>query len=238
MQLDVFFTPEELAGADLRGHVAVVIDVLRATSVIAQALSSGARAIYPVGATEEAVRLGQNLDRSELILCGERGGLRIEGFDLGNSPLEFTPDAVAGRTLVMRTTNGTPALVAASTAARTLAASFLNLGAVAKAIAADEAITIICAGRERHFALEDAVCAGMLIERTTKGRAKKFEMNDAARAALALAKRFGADLDAMMRDSAAGRQLTAIDHDHDVVYCAGIDQLDVVPKLEDRRITA
>ena len=104
MKLEVFFTPAEVAGADLREHVAVVIDVLRATSVITQAIASGARMIHPVGTTEEAVRLGQNLDRSELILCGERGGLRIEGFDLGNSPLEFTPDVVADRTLVMTTT--------------------------------------------------------------------------------------------------------------------------------------
>ena len=237
MRLDAFFTPDEMDGAELRDQVAVVVDVLRATSVITQALASGARMIYPVSTTEEAVRLGQNLDRSELILCGERAGLRIEGFDLGNSPLEFTPDAVSGRTLVMRTTNGTPALVAASTAERTLAASFLNLSAVARSVADDEAITIVCAGRERRFALEDAVCAGMLVERVMKGRAKQLEMNDGAIAALALAKRYAGDLDAMMRDTAAGRQLTQIGHEHDVVYCAGVDQLDAVPKLEDRRIT-
>ena len=238
MKLEVYFTPDELAGVDLREHVAVVVDVLRATSVIAQALASGARVIYPAGTTEEAVRLGQNLDRGELILCGERGGRRIEGFDLGNSPLEFTPDAIADRTLVMTTTNGTPALIAASTAKRTLAASFLNLGAVAKSIADAEAIAIVCAGREKRFALEDAVCAGMLIERVTKARAHDdAKMNDGARAALALAGCYAGDLDAMLRATAAGRQLIDIGHDHDVVYCAGIDQLDVVPKLEDRRIT-
>jgi 2-phosphosulfolactate phosphatase len=216
----------------------VVIDVLRATSVIAQAIASGARMIYPAGSTEEAVRLGQNLDRSELILCGERGGLRIEGFDLGNSPLEFTPDAVDDRILVMATTNGTPALVAASTARRTLAASFLNLGAVADAVADEEAVTMICAGREKRFALEDAVCAGMLVDRLLKGRTKEMELNDGALASVGLAKRFGPDLDAMMRDTEAGRQLIDIGHDYDVVYCAGVDQLDVVPRLEDRRITA
>ena len=237
MRLEVYFTPDELTGADIREHVAIVIDVLRATSVIAQAIASGARVIYPAGTTEEAVRLGQNLDRSRLILCGERGSLRIEGFDLGNSPLEFTPDAVADRTLVMTTTNGTPALVAASAARRTLAASFLNLGAVAKELAGADAVTIICAGREGHFALEDAVCAGMLVERVTEAGGTH-SLNDGASAALALAKRFGADLDAMMRDTAAGRQLIDLGHDHDVVYCAGVDQLDVVPRLEDRRITA
>ena len=238
MKLEVHFTPDEVAGADLREHVAIVVDVLRATSVITQAIASGARLIYPVGTTEEAVRLGQNLDRSQLILCGERGGLRIEGFDLGNSPLEFTPDAVQDRTLVMTTTNGTPALVSAASARRTLALSFLNLGAVVHAVAGEKTIALVCAGRERRFALEDAVCAGMFIERVLKGRAKKHVLNDGAHAALALAKRFADDLDAMMRATAAGRQLIDIGHEHDLVYCAGLDQLDVVPKLEDRRITA
>lgn len=237
MKLEVFFTPDGAIGADIRGHFAVVIDVLRATSVMAQALASGARAIYPAADMEEAVRLGQNLDRAELILCGERRGLRIEGFDLGNSPLEFTPDAVAGRTLVMATTNGTPAMVAASAAARVYAASFLNLGGVARAVADADAVTIICAGREKHFALEDAVCAGMLAERIMEGR-DPIESNDGVTAAVALGRRFATDLDAMMRDTAAGRQLIEIGQEHDVVYCAGVDQLDIVPRLEDRRITA
>jgi 2-phosphosulfolactate phosphatase len=238
VKLEVHFTPDELAGVDIREHHAVVIDVLRATSVIAQALASGARVIYPAATTEEAVRLGQNLDRSELILCGERGGLRIEGFDLGNSPLEFTPDAIGERTLVMTTTNGTRALIAASMAKRTLSASFLNLGAVVRSVADADAITIVCAGRERRFALEDAVCAGMMVERLAGGSSGEHELNDGAIAALALARRFGDDLDAMLRSTAAAKQLIAIGQEHDVVYCAGIDTLDVVPVLEDRRITS
>lgn len=237
MKLEVFFTPDEMGGADIREHVAVVIDVLRATSVMAQAIASGARGIYPAGSMEEAVRLGQNLDRSELILCGERRGLRIEGFDLGNSPLEFTPDTVGNRTLVMATTNGTPAMVAASAASRVYAASFLNLGAVASAVGDADAVTIVCAGREKRFALEDAVCAGMLAERIMEGR-DAVELDDGAMAALTLAKRYAADLEGMMRDTAAGRQLIDIGQEPDLVFCAGVDQLDVVPRLEDRRITA
>ena len=237
MNLQVFFTPDELDGSEIRRHVAVVIDVLRATSVIAQAIASGARAIYPVGSMEDAMRLVQNLDRQDLLLCGERRGLRIEGFDLGNSPLEFTPDAVEDHTRVMATTTGTPALVAASAATRTLAAAFLNLEAVAASVASEETVTIVCAGREGRFALEDAVCAGMLVERLTRG-AKSAELDDGAMAAVVLAKRHAPHLDDMMRGTAAGRQLIEIGHDHDLVYCAGVDQLDVVPRLEERRITA
>ena len=238
MRLQVFFTPEELTGADIRDHVAVVVDVLRATSVIAQAIASGAREIYPAGSMEEALRLAQNLDRPDLLTCGERRGRRIEGFDLGNSPLEFTPEAVADRTLVMATTNGTPALVAASAAKRTLAAAFLNLGAAAAAVAGEEAVSIVCAGRERHFSLDDGVCAGMLVERLIGGDAKSAQLDDGAMGSLALAKEYAGRLEEMMRGTAAGRQLIEIGREDDLAYCAKVDQLDVVPRLEDRRITA
>ena len=238
MILDVFFVPDELSGSDIREHVAVVIDVLRATSVITQAIASGARAIYPVGSMEEAVRLGQNLDRPDRLLAGERRGARIEGFDLGNSPLEFTPEVVGGRALVMATTNGTPALVAASSAKRTLAGSYLNLAAVADSIADEDAVAIVCAGREGRFALEDAVCAGLLVDRLRGGRNGEDGLNDGASAALALAERYREDLVGMMQNTTAGRQLIEIGHLEDLAFCARLDHLDVVPRLEDRRITA
>jgi 2-phosphosulfolactate phosphatase len=237
VRIEVFFTPAELSGADIREHAAAVIDVLRATSVIAQAIASGARAIYPAGSMEEAIRLSQNLDRQDLLLCGERRGLAIEGFDLGNSPLEFTPEVVGDRTLVMATTNGTPALVAASSATRTLAASYLNLGSVAAALAEEGSVAIVCAGREKHFALEDAVCAGLLVDRLL-GRRKRRDLNDGAVAALALANRYADDLNGMMQNTDAGRQLIEIGHLDDLAVCARLDHLDVVPRLEERRITA
>lgn len=239
MQLDVFFTPEELAGADIAGHTAVVIDVLRATSTITEATANGARAIYPVDTMEEAVRLGQNLGREGLLLCGERKGVKIEGFDLGNSPLEFTREAVEDRVLVMATTNGTPALVAAAAARRTLPASFLNLSAVAAEIAEDDAVAVICSGRESRFALEDAVCAGMLARRLMEMTGHDDdEPNDGAAAAIALANRWAEELVGVLRRSAAGRHLIEIGHEDDVVHCASVDLFDVVPRLEDRRITA
>lgn len=238
MQLDVFFTPPELAGATISEHTAVVIDVLRATSTIAQAMASGARTIYPVGGMDEAVRLAQNLDRDTVLLCGERKGIRIEGFDLGNSPLEFEPDVVSGKTLVMATTNGTPALVAAGSARRVLAASFLNLSAVAKEVEDEEAVAVVCAGRENRFALEDAVCAGMLVDRLMGDAAGTGEaMNDGAAAALALARRYADELEQLLPRTAAGRQLIGIDREEDLAYCARVDTLDVAPRLEDRRVT-
>ena len=131
MRIDVFFTPREL-NRQLTGRVAAVIDVLRATSTIVEALANGARSVYPAATMDDAVRLAQSLGRKEVLLCGERGSRKIEGFDLGNSPLEFTREAVADKVVVMTTTNGTPALVAGSTADRCVVASFLNLSAAAR----------------------------------------------------------------------------------------------------------
>src|SRR5207253_7702905 len=167
--LQAYFTPAKVKATDLTGRVAVVIDVLRATSTMIEALANGARTIFPVATIDEAVRLGQNLDRTATLLCGERKSVRIEGFDLGNSPFEFTDDAVAGKALVMSTTNGTRAVLCAADARRALVASLLNLDAVAQAVAEDgDDVAIICAGREQRFALEDAVCAGLIAERVRR----------------------------------------------------------------------
>ena len=117
MRLDVILTPAEITPADLTDRPVVVLDILRATSSIVQALSAGARAIYPVASIEDALRLANTFGRDEVLLCGERKCVRIEGFDLGNSPAEFTREKVAGKILVMSTTNGTAAMALGATAA-------------------------------------------------------------------------------------------------------------------------
>src|SRR5690606_10616469 len=106
MRLDVFVTPGEIAAPALAGRTVVVLDILRATTSIVEALNAGARSVFPVGSIEEALRLANNFGRDEVLLAGERRCLPIEGFDLGNSPREFTEDRVGGKTIVMTTTNG------------------------------------------------------------------------------------------------------------------------------------
>lgn len=238
MRLEVRFTPGELVPAELANQTAVVIDALRATSTIVEALANGARAVFPQGSIDEAVRLAQNLGRENVLLCGERRGLRIEGFDLGNSPLEFTPERVASKVLVMTTTNGTATLLTAGAARRTLVASFLNLGAVAEALAAgSDPVTIICAGREGRFALEDAVCAGALVLRVQELSGEELVTNDAAVAAMALARDRAASPVELLRETAAGKSLIEAGFEADVEYCAAIDRHRVVPELRDRQIT-
>jgi 2-phosphosulfolactate phosphatase len=231
----VFLTLQEADGAVLQDHTAVVIDVLRASSTIVTALAAGAQAIYPVVSTEEAIKLATSLGRDDTLLAGERRGLKVEGFDLGNSPREFTPETVGGKRVVMSTTNGTRALVTVAGAEHVLVASFLNLSAVAAACADAERLAVVCAGREGRFSIDDAVCAGMLLGRLKERLGGTLEVEDAGRAVLMLAEAFGVD-DALFTDAAAGRALAEIGMLDDVAWCVRVDVEELVPKLKERII--
>jgi len=240
MKIDVYFTPLGLNAGDLAGRGVVVIDVLRATSSIVTALSAGAKAVVPAATSEEAVRLTANLEKDGIVLAGERRMVKIEGFGLGNSPREMTREAVGGKTVYLATTNGTPALVAAQGGDPVLVAAALNFSAVAeraRAVFAERRdLVIICAGRERQFALEDAYTAGRLVKAVKKG-ARKVALNDAAQVSLDLAGQQGGWEDAFDASDAA-RQLFEVGLGDDVAYCAHPDRFNVVPVYADRRITA
>ncbi len=240
MKIDVYFTPLGLNAGDLTGRGVVVIDVLRATSSIVTALSAGAKAVVPAASSEEAVRLTANLEKNGIVLAGERRMVKIEGFGLGNSPREMTREAVGGKTMFLATTNGTPALVAAQGGDPVLVAAALNFSAVAeraRALWAERGdLVIICAGREKQFALEDAYTAGRLIKTVKKG-ARKVTLNDAAQVSLDLAGQQGGWQDAFDASDAA-RQLVETGLGEDVAYCARPDRFRVVPVYADRRITA
>ncbi|MEO5510319.1 MAG: 2-phosphosulfolactate phosphatase [Longimicrobiales bacterium] len=236
MKIDVAFTAGESGGSALTDRTAVVIDVLRATSTIVHALVNGAKHVLPVGTVAEAAMKKNELGRDTALLCGERGAEPIPGFDLGNAPAEFTAEAVGGRMLVMTTTNGTPALVATSGAKICLVAALLNVDAVARRIIEiGNDVTIVCAGREGRFALEDAVCAGVLVQRLRTARRVPLQLDDGAHAALTLASR-SRDMRATLRRSAAGRALRELGRGDDVTFCAQVDLHDAVPVFEQYRI--
>jgi 2-phosphosulfolactate phosphatase len=242
MKIDVYFNPLGLNTGDLAGRAVLVIDVLRATSTIVTALAAGAKAVVPAASSEEAVRLTSNLEKNGFVLAGERRSLKIEGFGLGNSPREMTPEAVGGKTLFLATTNGTPALLVAQGGDPVLVAAAQNFSAVAERartlFAARGDLVIICAGREKQFALEDAYTAGRLIKAVKKGiPPKKLALNDAALVSLDLAAQQGGWQDAF-RASDAARQLSEAGLGDDVAYCANPDRVHVVPVYADRRITA
>jgi 2-phosphosulfolactate phosphatase len=236
MRIDAFFMVDEVDPSLLAGATVVVVDVVRATTTITEALANGARGIYPTASTEEAVKLAASLGRDDTLLCGERKGAKVEGFDLGNSPREFTRATVEGKRLVMSTTNGTRAFVAGAEADRILACAFTNLGAVARAVAGVERLVVLCAGRESRFSLDDALCAGWLVERVRAGAAAPPSLNDAARAALTLASVLKPDR-GLLAETTGGQTLLAIGLGDDLDLCAEMDRHDIVPELRDQVIT-
>ena len=235
MKIHVAFTSSERGPLSTAGHTSVVLDVLRATSTIVHALVNGAPRVIPVASVEDAVKRKEEIGRDASLLCGERDALPIPGFDLGNSPEEFTTEAVDGRALIMTTTNGTPALLSTAGSAATLVGSLLNVGAVARhVIALGNDVLIVCAGREGRFALEDACAAGVLAERIAATR--RVRLDDGGRAAVTLAGRYGRNLELALKRSAAGRALSRLGRGRDVTFCAQLDLHDVVPVYENYRI--
>jgi 2-phosphosulfolactate phosphatase len=233
VRLDVAFTPAESRGL-VAGRTVVVIDVLRATSTIAHALVNGARYVIPVGGVDEAARKVEQLGRDAVLLCGERHALPIKGFHLGNSPLEFTREAIAGRTLLMTTTNGTVALLAAASASAIYTGALLNVSAVAQRIITENNDTLLlCAGREGSFAAEDAVCAGR-IAGIIRRRVRRLQGNDAMRAASRLARR--PITPRLLAETAAGSRLREIGRSDDLAFCAQEDLHNVVPVFDGHRI--
>jgi 2-phosphosulfolactate phosphatase len=218
VRVHVAFTPAEAAEAP----VGIVVDVLRATSTIAQALSSGYRRVLCCADVEEAKRL--RAAEGDGVLAGERKCLRIPGFDLGNSPSEFA--SAIGETVILTTTNGTRALVtAAARCERVLAASLLNLdAAVAAAREHDGDVAVFCAGVRGEFAMDDAYVAGRLV--TALGG----DPTDAAAAAVRLSQSFDSPEEAL-RASQSARNLVNAGLEEDIAWCARESTLDVVPRL-------
>jgi 2-phosphosulfolactate phosphatase len=241
MTIEVAFTPAGLAKDEIAGKTAFVIDVLRATTTVCAALYHGAKGVIPVASIEEATRLAHTLGPDDVLLAGERNGLPIEGFALGNSPLEMTSEAVRDRTLVMTTTNGTVALLAAAGAARVYLAAAVNFSLVSararELLAADASLLVICAGRSGSFGLDDAYTAGRLVTAALDGK-RGGSLNDAAIASIDLVRRYRERWVRPLELSTAGRQLAKVGLAADVAEAAWQDRYPVLLVFSDRRILA
>jgi 2-phosphosulfolactate phosphatase len=240
MRVDVFFGPHELTPADVANRVVAVVDVLRASSTIAVALANGARAVIPAGNSEEVVSRAKSLTKSEVRLAGERRSKPISGFDMGNSPLEFTRESVEGKTIVMTTTNGTAAILAVQGARDVIVASYVNFSAVLTmlraALRGGSDVTLLCAGQDRRFALEDAACAGRFVQQIT-AKHTRAAINDAAQAAILIDKKFGTNITRMLKSTDHGRMLVEAGFADDLAVCADVDSYAVLPVYQDRQIT-
>jgi len=240
MRIDVVFGPPTVTPALITGRVVAVIDVLRASSSIAIALGNGARNVVPLESADEVITRAKQFDRGEVRMAGERKMLIIPGFDLGNSPREFTREAVEGKTVLLTTTNGTAAMLGLQGARDVVVASYVNLEAVSvlmrTASRAGTDLTLICAGREKLFSLEDAACAGRYVRTITK-RLSKVELGDGAFAATVIDRKYGDRLDQLFADSEAGQALADAGFSADLESCAAVDSCPVIPILQDRQIT-
>jgi 2-phosphosulfolactate phosphatase len=218
VRVHVGFTPVEAVAAPL----GIVVDVLRATSSIAQALAGGYRRVLSCAEVEEARALREA--ESDGVLAGERACVRIPGFDLGNSPSEFV--SPNGDTVILTTTNGTRALVAAaSRCERVVAGSLLNLEAVAAAACeAGSDVAVVCAGVKGEFALDDAYVAGRIVQLLGG------EPTDAAEAAVRLVRSFASGEEAL-HASRSARNLVDAGLERDIAWCARESVVDVVPRV-------
>jgi len=240
MRIDVALTPDTFCPKDVQGKCVAVIDVLRACTTIVTALANGAQKVIPVRTPEEAFKLSDRYAKKRIKLCGERHGIRIPGFDLGNSPAEYTKSKVSGRILLYTSTNGSQTIIKACAGKQVFIAGFINVGAVIKWLAQSEAdCCVVCSGREGRFSLEDAVCAGMIVN-GLKGafHDKQVDRSNEALAAEILYQHFRSDLEGMIKKASHGKYLTGLGMGKDLLLCISVDRYGFVPVVQNGSIVS
>ena len=237
MEIHVAFVPQE--AGDMRRRVAVVIDVLRATTSILTLFERGCAEVL-VAPTVDAARRCVSESEMRVRTAGEEGGLPPAGFEFGNSPAAFARADVSGSRVVIATTNGTRALHAVREAPAVFAACLRNRAAAARAAAAAALdggydLTVVCAGREGRFSLDDAYAAGGVADALVEHLAERAApiTTDAVLAARALYRAWADPID-VFRQTAGGRNVLAIGLEEDLYYCAARDRSELVPRVGDR----
>ena len=236
MNVDLYVIPQEITEDKLKERKVVVIDVLRASTTICRALASGAKEVIPMDSPAAAIELAASLSSDNVLLCGEREGVIIEGFDLGNSPMEYSPEAVEGRTLIFSSTNGTRTIVRARSAGDSIVGGFVNIQAVLDYLPESlDDLVILCAGKWLQFAMEDSVCGGLLIEKLLE-RHEDIKMNDGAHTAMILYDHFKDSILDMVKSSTHGKYLDMIGMGKDLPICAKLNSIPVLPRFLDGKV--
>lgn len=229
MKIDVVSTVEAVDENEIKNKTTIVIDVLRATSTIVTALNNGCKGIIPIVTVEEAFDKAQQLAEGSFLLGGERKGVRIEGFSLGNSPLEYEKEIVENKVIIFSTSNGTRAIRKAEKAKRVFIASFLNISAVAKkAVSCQDDITIICAGTAGKFSLDDIGCAGMLVHKIVE-EIGVYQVSDLAYIAYYLYQQHKNNILDLMKMANHYNYLNKLGLEKDLNYCLKTDRFQSVP---------
>jgi 2-phosphosulfolactate phosphatase len=228
MQVQVISSVNEASSARFHHKTAIVIDVLRATSTIITALAAGALSVIPA----ETVMEARALQRPGDLLGGERFCRKIAGFDLGNSLDEYSEQIVAGRRIVLTTTNGTRAIHKSMRADHVLTASMLNAEACARAaIELRRDVVILCAGSHDEFAIEDGLCAGLVLDKLHNISGTALEMDDFGTAMLSLYRNRSALIKETMMNGMSGKRLLKLGMKRDIEACSSVDIYQVVPRL-------
>lgn len=234
MKVDVIFTADDIRREKIEGRSVVVIDVLRATSVMVTAIARGVEEIHVFRDVEEVFEAGKGVGGA--ILCGERKGLKVEGFDYGNSPLEYGEEA-AGKRMYMTTSNGTKALVGSGSGKKVFAGGFLNLDAVVERVLEEgEDVAVVCAGTDGEFSLDDALCAGMIVDGIA-GSGREVHLSDSALAVKGIALGCTDPRDGLV-GSRHYSYLESIGFHEDLHYCLSLNILNIVPEYREGVVRA
>ncbi|MBU1423400.1 MAG: 2-phosphosulfolactate phosphatase [Bacteroidetes bacterium] len=237
IKVEVFFTPANIDELLMRDRNVVVIDVLRSSTTIVTALNNGAREIIPVASIESAAKVSGSLFGDVTLRGGERNGKMIEGFNLGNSPTEYTAETVKGKSIIFSTTNGSLAITKGKHAKHLVVTGFVNVTKSAEYIASLRGdFYILCASKQNSFCIEDTVCAGMVIDKVQQLLKQNFIMGDAANAALLLYKTYSKSILKMMQQSEHGKYLKELGFEDDINLCADVDSIPVLPVLHGNMI--
>lgn len=228
--VQVHLLPELAPTGRLAGSVAVAIDVLRATTTMVYALAAGCREIRPCADIEGARHLASELPAGKVLLGGERGGVKLADFDLGNSPREYSAKVCAGQILVLTTTNGTRAVIRAAEGERVLVAGFVNFSAVCEQLRQEHRpVHIICAGYDGEPAMEDVLLAGAMVNCICDE--EDVRLNDSARLAWDAFENHGQVLQGACEVAKGGAHLISLGFAADIAAALDIDKFTLVPEL-------
>ncbi|NCR40566.1 MAG: 2-phosphosulfolactate phosphatase family protein [Microcystis aeruginosa W13-11] len=230
MQVFIYHTPE-LTPVHTLPDCAVVIDVLRATTTIATALNAGAEAVQTFSDLKTLMQVSDTWQPEKRLRAGERGGAKVEGCDLGNSPLDCTPDLMKGRRLFISTTNGTRALQRVEESPIVITAAMINRQAAVNYLLyrQPDTVWIVGSGWEGGYSLEDTACAGAIANALQEQSGQMAIGNDEVIASIALYRQWQNDLLGMFHSCSHGQRLLRLHCQEDLKYCANIDSLDVLP---------